>query len=213
MVLPAVATTSSVDGAGATAQRRGQRVGAEIDRQPGSLFVVEVGDQRQHRVGRGGEIGARIEHHRDQFEEHTLEQAVEFVRPRAVGAPTRSTSALTPSVSADSTAPLPSATDFCPGAGNASTTFQPDFTSRKRIAAADERPPTGQRRLGLRVEDGVERADREALIGRRVEKLLGLRAAGRPDRAGSTFANTPATAARQRCCRIPASRIPARPSG
>ena len=40
------------------------------------------------------------------------------------------TRALTPSVNAASTAPVPSATETCPAAGNDSVTFQPDFTSR-----------------------------------------------------------------------------------
>ena len=44
------------------------------------------------------------------------------------------------------------------------------------VGTPDERPPTRQRGLRLGVEDGVERADREALIGRRVQKLLGRRA-------------------------------------
>jgi hypothetical protein len=64
----------------ATRERRGQRVCAQIDRQPCAPVVVEVGDQGKHSVRRGGVVGARLEYHRHQFEEDAFEEAVEVRR-------------------------------------------------------------------------------------------------------------------------------------
>ncbi len=61
-------------GGGPPAQRRGQRVGAQIKRQPGALVVVQIGHQRQHRIGGGHVVGARdVKDHRHQIKEHALE--------------------------------------------------------------------------------------------------------------------------------------------
>ena len=67
------------------AERRGERIGAEVDRQPGALVVVHVGQQRQHRLGGGDEVGAGVENHRHEVEEHALEQPVQVGRRDAVG--------------------------------------------------------------------------------------------------------------------------------
>ncbi len=67
-------------GCGAAAQRCGQRVGAQVDRKPRTLVVVEVGQQRQQRVGGVEEFGTGsrdLQHHRNQVEEDTVEQAIE----------------------------------------------------------------------------------------------------------------------------------------
>ena len=61
-------------GSGTVAQRRGQRVGAQVDRQRGALVGFHLGDQRQHGVAGRRVVGARVEDHRRHAQVHTLEQ-------------------------------------------------------------------------------------------------------------------------------------------
>ena len=156
----------------ATAQCRGQRVGAEIDRKTCSPFVVEVGDQCQHRVGGGGEVSARIEHHRDQFEEHALEEPIEFVCAHACRPDLENQRADTLRQRRQHRTVSVGHRNL-PWRGKRLDDLPAGLHVAQRVGTPDERPPTRQRRLRLGVEDGVERADRKALIGRRVQKLFG----------------------------------------
>ena len=124
------------------------------------------------RVGGGDVVGTRVQHHRHQVEEHTVEQPVQLARRTTVGSPTRSTSALTPSVSATSTAPLASRPRTLGGKGFGHPPSGLDVA--QRVTAAHVGPLPGQRRLGQRVDARVQRADRETVVGRRIQQPLRL---------------------------------------
>ncbi len=62
------------------AERRGQRVGAQINGQRVPLTGIEARHQRQHGFGGGGVVGAGVKDHRRQFQVHTFEQPVQLCR-------------------------------------------------------------------------------------------------------------------------------------
>ncbi len=61
----------------ASADRCGQRVGAQVDRHRRAGGVVRAGHQRQDRVGRGRPVSAGVEQDRRQIQVDTLEKAVD----------------------------------------------------------------------------------------------------------------------------------------
>lgn len=169
-----------------TAERRGERIGTQIDRQSGfpgrfaparrsgALGVVGAGHQRQHRLGGGTELRPGVEDHRSEFDEHSLEQPVQIrcgdtgvTDPQHQGADALAQGAQHRGIAVGDLAgeagprehlgDLPAGDDVAAG-----------------IAAADERPCARQRRLGQLVQCGVERPDRKALVGGRVQQRLGL---------------------------------------
>ena len=158
---------------GAAAQRRGQRIGTEVDRQLERLSSSTSSRERQHRVGGGDVIGTRVER---------SPAPGRGTRPRAGGpgrrgatpsSPTRSTSALTPSVSAASTAPLPSPASAAAG-GNDSATFQPDLTSRSASPPRTNGHWPGNGGSGSASSAVYSGRIGKAVVGRRIEQPLGL---------------------------------------
>ena len=103
----ATATTCSIDGA---ARPLSVAVSGSAPRSIDTVARLSASSrvhQRQQRVAGLGVVGARVEDHRRQVQVHTREQLLE---PSAAtpDSPTRISSALTPSVSAASTAALAS---------------------------------------------------------------------------------------------------------
>ena len=74
-------------------------------------------------------IGAGIQNHRHEVEEHALEQPVQVDRRDPSGAPTAAP-ARSPLGQGDKDSAIAVVTAFWPGAGKASATFRPDLTSR-----------------------------------------------------------------------------------
>ena len=134
---------------------------------------------------------ADVEHHRHQVEKHALEQAVQLGGRDAVGR------AHPQHQRADTFGQRHQHRAVAVGDGLLARRGKRfgDLPSRldvaQRVAAADERPVARQRRLRRAVQAGVQRPDREALIGRRIQQASRAPAAGRPDRAGSTSPTRP----------------------
>ena len=131
---------------------RGERVGAEVDRQPGALVVVHVGHQRQHRVGGGDEVGTGIENHRHEVEEHALEQAVQVGRRDTVGRTDPQHQRADPLGQRDQHGAVAVGDGLLAGDGERLGDLPAGLDVAQRVAAADERPVAGQRRLGQRVQ-------------------------------------------------------------
>ena len=115
---------------GSRAQGRGQRVRAQVHRQPRALVVVEVGQQRQQASAAATKSAPASEHHRHQVEEHTVEQTVQLGRRDAVGADPQHQRA-DAFCQGDQHRAVASAAAADPCGGNASATFHPDLTSRR----------------------------------------------------------------------------------
>ncbi len=157
---------------GMSAQRRGEGIGAQVDRKPCPAFLIQICHQRQHRVGGGGEVGPRLEDYRNQLEKHALEKPVQFGCTHAVGPDTQDQGARALGERGQHRTVSVSHRNL-PGRRERLGDLPAGLDVAQPVGAADERPPAGQRRLGLGVEDGVQRPDRKAFIGRRVEELLG----------------------------------------
>ena len=168
---------------GSARERSRQRIAAEIDGEPGTPFAVQIGDQGQHRIRRGGVVRPRVEDHRDELEEHPLEQPVQLARgdavrpiPRRFARPAadaqhQRAGALGQRVQHSPVAVL----RILPARQRERLRHLPSrLHVAHRIATTDKRPAAGQRRFGLAVQDGVQRADRKALVRRRIEELLGF---------------------------------------
>jgi hypothetical protein len=150
-----------------TTQRRGQGIGAEVHGQQRAPLGGQIGDQRQQRLGGCGVVTARgtdVERHRDQFEEHALEHPVQFVDPDAVGADPQHQRADTLCQRGKHSTVAVADRDL-PGRRERLGDLPAGLHVAQRVAASDEGPLTGQRLLGHRVERGVERPDREAVVG------------------------------------------------
>ena len=90
------------------------------------------------------------------------------------GPPTRSTSALTPSVKATNSAPFTAVGRRGSAGGKRFGDLPAGLDVAQRVTTPDIGPPPGQRRLRQRVQAGVQRADRETLVGRRIQQPLRL---------------------------------------
>jgi hypothetical protein len=156
-------------GGGYATQRSGQRIGAQVHRQPGTLLVVESAEQAKHRVGGGTVVGTGVQDHRHQVQEHTLEQSVQLGGPHATQ--------------------LQRAHPVGEGAehggvalGDGGLAGQREHLDdlpagvhvTQRVGTTGERPLPRQRRFGMSVQRGVERPHREAFVGGRIEQTFGL---------------------------------------
>ncbi len=156
------------------AQRGGERVGAQVDRQSSALRVVGTGHQGLHRLSGGAELGPGLDDHRRELEVDTFQQPVQIGGGNTV----------IPDAQHQRADPVTECTQHDgiavgDGAGEArSREHLGDFPAghdvTTGVSPADERPAAGQRRFRQCVERGVERPDREALVGGRVQQRLGF---------------------------------------
>ena len=152
----------------------GERIGTEIDRHRGALGVVSSGNQCQHRLCGRTEFRTGVDQDRRQLQVDALQPAAEIAHRDAVGADPQHQCAhpLDERVQHQGIA-------VGRGAGEAGCgVLLGDLPSGQDVAArvrtADEGPLAGQRRLRTFIQRGVERVDREAFVGRRVQKPLRL---------------------------------------
>ena len=151
----------------AVAEQCGERIGTQVDGDcPGALGPD---DQAADHFGRCAEIRAGVEDYRSQLQVDTLQPAFQIGHrdPRRADLENQCTDTVDQRIED----------------GAAAVCGDPGETRRRelfgdlpaghdvavRIAAAGERPVTGKRGLGQRVQRGVEGADRKVLIGRRIE--------------------------------------------
>ena len=163
-------------GRGTLAERRSEWVGSQIDRQECALIGLDEAHQFKQGVAGGLVIGAGIENHRRHAQinafEHLLQLCGQYTglphpdqqRADALGEPGehRGVDLLRRHpghpVGRNGLGDLPAGLDVA-----------------QRVGATQIGPLARQRRLGQLVERGVERPDRDSLVGRGFQHLLGLR--------------------------------------
>ena len=116
-----------------------------------------------------------VEHHRHQVEKHALEQAVQLAGRDAVGRAHPQHQRADTFGQGDQHGAVAVGDRLLARRGKRLGDLPPRLDVAQRVAAADERPSARQRRLRQAVQAGVQRADREALIGRRIQQAFGLR--------------------------------------
>ncbi len=161
-------------GGRAPAQRLGERIGTEVDREPAALLVVHIGQLRKQRVGGGNEVRSRVEDDRHEIEEHALEQSVQVGRRDAVGRTDPQHQCADALRQRNQDGAVAVGDGLLARHGERLGDLPARLDVAQRIAAADERPFARQRRLRQGVEAGVQRPDRETLIRRRIQQALGL---------------------------------------
>ncbi len=191
-------------GTGPLAQRRGQRIGAQVDRQPGALLVVHVGQQRQQGLRCGDESAPT--------------SSITGTRSRNTPSRRRSSSAAATPSRAHSehqrADPLGQrhqhravavGDGLLAGRGKRFGDLPARLHVAQRVAAADERPGAGQRLLRRGVQAGVQR--RGWGTPHRSANRADSRApaAGRPDHAGCS---SPTRQQRQSASAVPTPRKP-----
>ena len=164
-------------------ERCGERVGAQIHREPFALFGVQIGQQRQQGLGGGGVIGASLQLYRNQVEKHRVEEPSEVGWGHTVGSDTQHQRAdAFGQAEQHRTVGLGGATR---GGRKGLGDLPPGLDVAQGVATAHVRPLPGQRRLGQLVEAGVEGTDRETVVRRRIEQPVGF-----GGQVGGIFAGT-----------------------
>ena len=190
-------TTSRSSARGTLAERRSEWVGSQVDRQDCALIGLDEAHQFEQGVAGGLVIGAGIENHRRHAQinafEHLLQLCGQYTglphpdqqRADALGEPGehRGVDLLRRHpghpVGRNGLGDLPAGLDVA-----------------QRVGATQVGPLARQRRLGQLVERGVKRPDRDSLVGRGFQHLLGLRPEFVHLAPFVLLARTPATAVR-----------------
>ncbi|GAQ39324.1 hypothetical protein MPS_4631 [Mycobacterium pseudoshottsii JCM 15466] len=159
-------------GGGTPAQRRGQRIGAQIDRHRRALVGIQPSRQPQHRLAGRPVLGTGIHNHRRQVQIHTREQPFELVRRHAVVPHPDQQRA---------DAVTQHAQQRLVGVHHGRIRLRyrlDDLPARvdvaQRVAAPDVGPLARQRWFRQLVEGTVERPDGDSVVGGSVQQPFGL---------------------------------------
>ena len=158
---------------------RGQWVGAEVQRQPGALILVQIGQEGQQHLRGGDIVGAGFDHQRHQVDEHTVEQPVQLSRRHTLRSAHAQHQRVDPLGQGDQNVAIGIGRRGSVG-GKGFGHLPAGLDVAQRVTAPHVGPPPGQRWFRQRVQAGVQRSDRETLVGRRIQQPLRFSGQVRP---------------------------------
>ena len=162
-------------GRGPAGQWRDERIGAQVDRKPGPLFVIESGHQGQHGVSGGTErVADRLDHDGDEVEVHAVEETLEIGGGHRVAGVTDAQHQCTDALGQPQQ-------DRPVGLGDARVgrrvdvgDLPPGLHVTQCVAAPHVGPVPGEGWFSQLVGAGVQGPDRETVVGVRIEQTLRL---------------------------------------
>ncbi len=157
-----------------SAQRCGQRIGTQINGHQPAPAVVRAGHQGHQFLGRRSEISSGVDDYRRQLKVNALQPTIDLVRcDTGIADPQQQSADSLRQRLEDSGITLSRGAGEA-GRGKVANHLPAGQDVPPAIGTTHEGPVPGQRSLRQGIESGVQRVDRKALVGRRVQQSLRL---------------------------------------